>query len=118
VASSSLLLDRTTWDLTLDVNGNWATCWAPYAVAQDAACEMKLFEGEAWYDVSRGVPYWQQILGKWPPITLVKHYLQQAALRAPGAVSATVFITNWTNRNLGGQVQIRDANSRTVVTTF
>lgn len=106
MASLSLLLDRSSWDIVLDVNGNWATCWAPYAIAQDAACEIKLFEGEAWYATNRGVPYWQQILGKWPPIALVKYYIQQAALLAPGAAAATVYITNFTNRSLVGQVQI------------
>ena len=53
----TLLLDQTTWDLTLDANNNIALAAEPYAFAQDAASAIRLFQGELWYDTTRGVPY-------------------------------------------------------------
>ena len=58
------------WDWTVDADGNWAgLTQADGALAQDAASEGRLFLGEAWYDIARGVPYWQAVLGHWPPLS-------------------------------------------------
>lgn len=104
----SLLLDRTAWDLVLDAKGNIAVATAPYSRAQDVACACKLFLGELWYQTNKGIPYLTEILGHWPPLPLVKKYLERAALTVPGVVSVQVIITGVSGRNLKGQVQFID----------
>lgn len=105
----TLLLDRTTWDLTVDTAGNIAMASAPYALAQDAASAIRLFEGELYYDTTSGVPYYAEILGLSPPVSLMRAYFVRAALTVPGVVRAQAFITEWTDRVVRGQVQVYDA---------
>lgn len=106
----TLLLDRTTWDLCLDASGNVAKASAPYSRVQDVASAVRLFLGELWYDTTKGVPYFTEILGQLPPMQLVKERLTQAALTVPGVVSARVVITAYTGRRLSGQVQFIDVD--------
>ncbi|MGE8129000.1 hypothetical protein ACQKQD_18665 [Methylobacterium sp. NPDC080182] len=116
--ASTLLLDQSGWDLALDVSGNIAVATEPYAQAQDAASSMRTFAGEVWYDRSRGVPYWEQILGHYPPVSLMRTYLEGAALLVPGIVKARAFFTGFADRRLTGQVQIQDASGQVSATGF
>lgn len=106
---STLLLDTATWDLTVDAAGNIAVASEPYSLAQDAASAIRLFAGELFYDTTQGIPYFSQILGQAPPLSLVKAYFVNAAMTVPGVVSAKCFITSWSDRVLSGQVQITDS---------
>lgn len=115
---NTLLLDRTTWDLTIDAAGNIAVASDPYAMAQDAASAIKLFQGELWYDTAKGVPYWSQILGKMPPISLMKAKFVAAAMTVPGVVAAQCFITAIAGRKVSGQVQITDEIGRIQAALF
>jgi hypothetical protein len=116
---NTILLDTITNDLVVDANGNIALATNPYAPAQDAASAIKTFQGEIYYDMSLGVPYWSQILGKNPPLALVKSQLVAAAETVPdpttanpaNTVSAQCFISSFTNRQLSGQVQITTSTS-------
>ena len=114
----SLLLDRTAWDLVLDANGDIATCTEPYAKAQDVACECRLFRGEQWYATGRGIPYDTEILGQWPPLSLVRERLKMAAESVAGVVSAQVIITGAAGRSLAGQVQFIDTEGQENGVTF
>lgn len=114
----TILLDQLSGDLVLDISNNIAVAESPYALAQDAASAIKLFEGELYYDVTKGVPYFTAILGKLPPIALIKQHLADAALTVPGVTSARVFLTAVSNRTLSGQVQISDATGITSVASF
>ena len=105
----TLLLDQTRWDLILDASGNIAVADEPYALAQDAASAIRLFKGELYYDVSQGVPYFQQILGKWPPLQLMKQAFEAAALTVPGVVTAICTITSLEGREVQGRVEVTDA---------
>jgi hypothetical protein len=105
----TLLLDTQRWDLVGDLSGNIAVASDPYSMAQDAATAIKTFEGEVYYDTTLGVPYWQQILGKLPPLSLVKAQLVAAAETVLGVVSAQAFLTGSSGRTLTGQVQIEDS---------
>ena len=118
VPQDTLLLDVVAWDLTVDINGNIAVASPPYALAQDAASECRLFQGEAYYATNRGIPYWQQILGLAPPLALVRTYLVNAALLVPGVVTAKVFFSSWIDRKLSGQVQVTDQDDVTTVAGF
>lgn len=105
----TLLLDRTKWDLVVDTAGNIAMGKNPYALAQDAASAIRLFLGELWYNIDKGVPYWGQILGQTPPpVSLMKAKFEAAALTVPDVVEAKCFITSFTERTIGGQVQVTD----------
>lgn len=114
----TLLLNPTTWDLTVDVSGNIAVASDPYSMAQDAASEIKTFAGEVYYDTTIGVPFWTSILGKLPALSLVKAKFVAAALRVPGVVAAQVFISSFRDRILSGQVQITDATGTITAATF
>ena len=106
----TIYLDPPTWDLAVDVDGNIAKASNPYALAQDAASAIKLFEGELYYDTKPGVPYWTQILGKNPPVALMKAHFEFAAKTVPEVVAARAFIAGFGNdRKVTGQVQVTDS---------
>lgn len=106
----TLLVDRTTWDLVADATGNIAVASDPYSQAQDAASACRLFEGELYYDTAKGLPYFAQILGHWPPLNYVRQKLVDAALTVPGVVSAKCFFSSFRLRALGGEVQISNGS--------
>ena len=108
----TLLLDQTDWDLLTDSNNNIALASNPYAIAQDVASALRLFLGELWYDTTKGVPYFTEILGHAPPITVLKQYLVVAALTVPEVVQARCIIQSFSmeDRTVTGQVQVIDVN--------
>lgn len=110
----TLLLDVLSWDLTVDTSGNIAVASEPYALAQDAASAIRLFEGELYYDTTQGIPYFSQILGQAPPLALMKAYFVKAALKVPGVTSAVCYISEWRDRHVRGQVQIKDATGTVI----
>jgi len=105
---STLLLNPETWDLMVTASGNIAVAAEPYALAQDAASAIKLFQGEDYYDTTRGVPYWETILGHWPSVSVMKAYFVRAALTVPNVVAAQAFIESIEDRRPKGQVQVTD----------
>jgi hypothetical protein len=112
---ATLLLDRSSWDLAIDVSGNIAVASEPYSQVQDVASACRLFLGEAWFATGRGIPYFSLILGKRPPLSLVKTKLVAAALTVPGVISAKAFLTALKQRAIGGQVQIVTQSGPAVV---
>jgi hypothetical protein len=114
----TLLLATDTWDLTLDHLGNIAVADDPYSQAQDAASAIRLFEGELYYDTTKGVPYWVSILGRSPPLALMKAKFVEAALTVPGVVEARCFIQEFTDRMVAGQVQIANDSGLLARLTF
>lgn len=104
----TLLLDRTVWDLVLDSNGNIALASPPYALEQDVASAVRLFLGELWYDTTKGIPYFEEILGQLPPVSLFTSYIEKAALTVPGVVSARCVISSFQNREISGEIQFID----------
>jgi hypothetical protein len=114
----TLLLDRTLWDLTLTSSGDIAVAQHPYALAQDVASAVKLFRGELYYQTSKGVPYWGQILGEFPPLAFVKAQIVNAALSVPGVVEAVCYISSVAGRELTGQVLGKDTVGESFVANF
>jgi hypothetical protein len=114
----TLLLDQTTWDLVIDASGDIAVASDPYSVAQDAASAMRTFLGEVYYDTTQGVPYWQQILGQGPPLSLVKAKLVAAALTVPDTAAARCVISSFESRVVSGQVQITTSSGQQQVAAF
>lgn len=120
----TMLLAIDTWDLCLDAAGNIALATEPYALAQDVASAIRTFllgqgdaasiavSGECWYDDTIGIPYFDQILGKNPPLSVLVGFMEAAALTVPGVKSATVVLQSFnpTTRVAIGQVQFTDTN--------
>lgn len=108
--ASTLLLDRTLWDLVLDSFGDIAVASEPYSLAQDAASAIKTFLGECYWDTTVGVPYLTQVFRGAPPsLAQLKQLFVDAALTVPGIASAKVFISQASDRSLVGQVQVTSA---------
>jgi hypothetical protein len=114
---NTLLLAQNTWDLTVDAIGNIAMAENPYAAAQDAASQCRLFRGELWYDQAQGIPYFEFILGRPPIPSLIKQYEQNACLLVPEVIAAICYIVDFNQRTraLSGQVQIELASGATAV---
>lgn len=105
---NTLLLDQGAWDLVIDAAGNIAMASPPYALAQDVASAVRLFLGELWYDTPKGIPYFEDVLGHLPPLTLLISYIEKAALTVPGVVSAQCIISAFDSRQISGEIQFID----------
>ena len=108
-----MLLAIDSWDCIADAKGNIAVASDPYAKAQDVASACKLFLGEAWFDTSRGVPWFDDVLGHAPPRGLMQALIEQAALTVPGVVAATCTIDEVANRQVTATVKFTDDAGRT-----
>lgn len=106
---STVLLDRETWDLVLDADGNIAVAAEPYSLAQDAASAIRTFLGEVYFDTAVGVPYLSKIFGKKPQISLLKAEFEKAAMTVAGVASAQCFLSELGERRVGGQIQVTSA---------
>lgn len=102
----------------MDASGNWAMASNPYAIAQDVASAVKLFLGELWYQTNKGVPYWSEILGQWPPLELVRANIEAAALTVPQVVQARCTITAFEGRVISGQILVIDQDGQEQNITF
>ena len=91
--ASTLLLDRTTWDLVLDASGNIAIASEPYSTVQDVASAIRVFAGECFYDTSKGLPYMRLILGRSQSVGVCRTQAEQAALTVPNVTAAKCVIT-------------------------
>jgi hypothetical protein len=107
------LLDNSEWDIVLNAAGNLAIATEPYQFAQDVASALKLFLGELWYDTSKGVPYFTDVLGHSPPITYFQALMEGAALTVPGVVKSACTILELENRTITGEVRFTTATGLT-----
>lgn len=106
----TFLLDRDKWDLVLDASGNIAVADAPYAVAQDVASAIQTFNGECWYNTDKGIPYFDKILGQFPPSQYVSSLIVDEALKVKDVATARMAGIGLENRVLTGQVQVIDTD--------
>ena len=105
---ATLFLDPKTWDLTLDSEGNIAYAKDPYAKAQDVASAVRLFKGELYYDTEKGIPYFDETLGKKQSLALYQYRLEQEALTVSGVVSAKATIESREGRIVSGFLSFTD----------
>ncbi len=106
--NNTMLLDQARWDVILDANGNWAVATDPYSMAQDVASACRLFIGELWYDTTKGIPYFENVLGQSPPTEFLKAQLVAAALTVPGVIEAQAVMISFINGVLSGQIIFSD----------
>ena len=109
---SSIYLNPSNWCPVVDTSGNIAIAEEPYALSQDAACAIKLWIGELYYDTTQGVS-WSNILAKIPPLNYVRSQFVAAALTVPNVGSATVYFSGFSQRTISGQVQVTDSLGQT-----
>jgi hypothetical protein len=104
------------WDLTV-TSGNLSVIDGSAAIAQDVASAVRLFRGELWYDTTRGVPYFEAILGQAPPAGVVTARVTAAALTVPHVVRVRDALDPvGVDRRLTGTLTITDDRGQTVVT--
>jgi len=115
---NTLILDQTVWDLIIDSNGNIGMASPPYALSQDVASAIKLFIGELWYDTSKGIPYFDEVLGHMPPLSLLTGYIESAALTVPGVVTAKCIVTGLAGRSVTGEVRFIDESGNVNAINF
>ena len=97
---TTLQLDSDTWDLVVSPDANIATVNDVEGMqqSQDAASACRLFLDELWFDTTQGVPYWQQMLGKLPPISLIESNYATAAETVTNVKAASVTVTSLQNQ--------------------
>ncbi|MHB1953091.1 MAG: hypothetical protein ACYCOU_05035 [Sulfobacillus sp.] len=115
--NNTLLLDTVAWDLVLDSDGNIALAQPPYAVAQDVASALRLYQGELWYDTTQGVPY-QTLLSQNPTEAQIAAAFNQAALSVPGVIAANTVLTSSVGRKVSGQVSFTTADGTVMEVNF
>ena len=106
---TTLKLDTDTWDLTSH-NGNIATVDDSDGEqqAQDAASACRLFLSELWFDTTQGVPYWQQMLGQLPPISLIESNFVTAAETVTNVESASVEVISLMNQPVSRTLRFQE----------
>ncbi|CAI3953226.1 unnamed protein product [Commensalibacter communis] len=108
------LLLTEDWDLMADVNGNIAVCVEPYSIAQQVANEIKLFEGEGWYDQSQGTPYFAQILGVNSNLGLIRNLLLARVNRVDQVMHSDIDMYVDNQRVLHGNIFITSTSGETI----
>ena len=114
----TLLLDTDEWDLVLDANGDIALADEPYAISQDVASAIRTFKKDCWYDQRKGMPYWQQILGHFPPMAVVRSAIVREAMNEPKVARVTIKRLEIVGRQLTGDVLVVDTDGRENGVTF
>lgn len=108
----TIFLHPDTWDLVLDDAGNIAMAKDPYSKAQDVASAVRLFKGELYYNTIKGIPYFEETLGKKQSYALYQYRLEKAALTVPGIVRAKANVIGRENRVLSGQILFTDEQGK------
>lgn len=108
----TLYLHPQSWDLVLDNGGNIAMAKDPYSKAQDVASAARLFAGELYYDTEKGIPYFEETLGRKQSFALYRYRLVQAALSVPGVMGADAHIEHKDGRLLSGSLKFTDQDHK------
>lgn len=115
----TLFLLPSTWDLTLDVQGNIATATSTYQRAQDIASACRVFIKDMYYQQNEGIPYLESIMGRNSyPIGLYQSELHRAAMSVDGVVSANIKLNQLSDRNLTGMIEFTDIENNTAMVSL
>ncbi|EJU9821224.1 hypothetical protein N5N01_003021 [Escherichia coli] len=115
----TMQLDTSTWDLTLDGNGNLAIAEESYSVAQDVASACLVFSGECYYDNTLGIPWKAEVLGRRPSPGFISQKMQAEALKLPVVEDALVSVFFDKNtRTTRGTIRVTDINGNIAQATL
>lgn len=120
-----MALTPSTWDISTDAYGNWATVGdatpgdntgAGYRMAQDVACRCMSWLGEVYYDATQGIRY-DQVLGLAPNLVLVQSLYVNEALKVKPVAQAVANLTYaaGAQRRVTGQLVVSDGSVTTGV---
>ena len=70
------------------------------AIEQLVVMRLKLFKGEYFRNVTEGVPWWQDILGKQPDRTNGEQIIRNRIARTPGVTNITRFEVSYVDREM------------------
>lgn len=115
--------DKNYWDLILANTRNWEaidsaevdpdtgarTGEAKYC-AQTVANSCRMFRNDAYFFPGEGVPYFENVLGRKPPQSLVHAYLREAAFLVPLVRDIRILNYKQTNRIVTGEIRITTEN--------
>ena len=104
--SKSIFLDPNSWNMAVDIDGNIAVADEPYRIAQDCSCAVRTFNPEVYFDMNYGIPYTAEILGKRPPLQLVKRRYEDLAKTVSGVANARCTLAGIKNRVLTGYITL------------
>lgn len=78
-----------SWDIYVDDARNIATVTDDYAIAQNIANAVRLFENDAYFERTRGVPYLTEVFGKKVIVSqsVVINRWRQAAMSVEGVTA-------------------------------
>lgn len=111
---NTLLLDTNTWDLTINARGDLAVATDLYAIAQDVASACRAFLGEVWYDTTLGVPYTDQILGHFPPVSFLQAQFEGQGKLVPQVAQVRATLDSLDiSRVLTGKLEITSTAGQT-----
>ena len=117
--ASTLLLDRTTWDLAVDASGNIAVATSPYATAQDISSAVRVFQGECWYNTALGLPYINKILGRNQSVSVFRSNVEQVAATVPDVASVKCVLSRMNaSRQLSGVIFFTTNNGNSSSVSF
>ena len=113
----TIFLLPSTWDLTLDTQGNIAIATEEYQQAQDIASSCRVFYGDDYYKKTDGIPYLESIMGQSSyPISLFQRNLHDRAMLVSGIVSIDVKLFPLKDRIMRGAIEFtNDKNLSGVV---
>ena len=120
----TFLLDRKTWDITLDGVGRITLAGDDYATAQNVANEARLFTQDAYFTQDQGVPHYLISLGRRTNASVLRSHLCRAALRVPDVKEVLAVEINSFNpksRTLTGDIRfttIKGAQNGAIQTYF
>lgn len=116
---TSLLLDRTTWDLCVTASRDIAMASAPYCVVQDVATAVRTFAGECWYDTSKGIAYFRLVLGVGQSPAAFRTQVEATARAVSGVSDARCVLTAiGADRVLSGSILVTLTTEGTTSVSF
>jgi hypothetical protein len=120
----TLALDHSTWDITTDALGNWATfgdatprsdqTGPGMRLAQDVATRCLAWRGEVYYDTLQGIRY-ETIMGEFPNLALLQNAFNTEGLKVPLCQTALADFTFTAGhaRRLSGTLTVADVSANT-----
>lgn len=94
-----LKIDEHTGDLVMGADGDFEWVTGIDAIEQDIRLALSLFQGEWFLDITAGIPYHQQILGKKPPPLLaIREIFRKQLLAVPGVAEILSLEVGFNNR--------------------
>lgn len=109
----TLALDDS-WEITLTLTGGLKMLEGNACTAQSVANAQRCFTNEAYYNMPRGIPYFEEIEGYMPPERLVSAHLERMARTVPGVVRAFATVAGFEKRVVTGRTVIETENGGTV----